>query len=258
MIWTPEKLSEEGRSPHARGRREWPRPRRERRVDLVGPASGAYRIQVRAARSDGAESPAAVVAFTVATPLWRRWWFGASLLALLAAAAAGMQRVRVARLLALARMSVRIAADLHDELGLSPTRISVLSALAGRRVVDADASGRLEEIGATARELVNAASDIVRALDPRHDDLASLLSRLRRFAADVFAERGTEWRFACAETGQLPLAPEQRRHIDLILKEAVNNPLAPVARRLTPMAGKPDQVAGKGCSGVRKGEKRRP
>jgi len=67
-------------------------------------------------------------------------------------------------------------------------------------------------------------SDIVWSIDPRKDDLNNVASRIRQFASDVLEARGIEWEFkASEEMGNIKLPPEQRRHLYLIFKEAINN-----------------------------------
>ncbi len=202
---------------------EWDRPSRERRVHLVGLGPGDYLFRVRALRGDGVSSEPIAVAFTVLPPFWRRGWFvGATMVALLGTVV-GATRLRLRRLAALQRVRERISADLHDELGLSLSRIAMLSEVARRRA-GAAAEEELVAIGDSARELIDATSDMAWALDPRRDDLGSLMARLRRLASDVFEGAGVSWSFeAPEECDQLPIRAEVRRHLLLILKEALHN-----------------------------------
>ena len=67
-------------------------------------------------------------------------------------------------------------------------------------------------------------SDIVWSIDPRKDDLNNVAARIRQFASDVLEARGIEWEFkASEEMKNIKLAAEQRRHLYLIFKEAINN-----------------------------------
>jgi signal transduction histidine kinase len=120
-------------------------------------------------------------------------------------------------------MRKRIAADLHDDLGASLTRIAILSEVAARRAGETgDVHARLLEIAGSAREAVDAASDIVWSTDPDRDELEALIARLHRFAADVLEGAGITCQFE-AETARIHLDPEQRRNLFLVLKEAVHN-----------------------------------
>jgi len=206
-----------------RGGGEWDPPSRERRVHLVGLGPGSYVLRVRALRGDGVASEPIAVGFTVLPPFWRRAWFLGTLAALVLGGAVVAVRLRLRRLAAMQRVRERISADLHDELGLSLSRIAMLSEVARRRAGPA-AESELAEIGDSARELIDATSDMAWALDPRRDDLGSLLARLRRLASDVFEGAGIAWSFEAPEhCDRLPLSAEVRRHLFLILKEALQN-----------------------------------
>jgi ligand-binding sensor domain-containing protein len=202
----------------------WSTPASERRLHLAGLGPGSYRLRVRAVRSDGVTSDSATVAFSIPPPVWRRWWFLGLLTLAVVGGVLAVHRARVRRLTELQRVRSRIASDLHDELGLSLSRIAILSEVASRKVDNGEARTELADIGTTARDLVAASSDMAWSLDPRRDDLPSLLARLRRLAEDVFSGAGVRWSFVAPRTMErLPLGAEQRRHIYLVLKEAIHN-----------------------------------
>jgi signal transduction histidine kinase/ligand-binding sensor domain-containing protein len=207
------------------GEGEWGPPIRERRAHLVGLVPGRYRFRVRALRADGLVSAPVEIAFTVTPPLWQRPWVIGLLVLLTVAIAAASVRLRLRRLAALQRVRERISTDLHDELGLSLSRISMLAEVARRRRgVGRESDAEFLEIGESARELIRATSDMAWALDPRRDDLGSLLARLRRLGSDIFEGGGVRWRLVAPEgCERLPLGAEARRHLFLILKEAVQN-----------------------------------
>jgi signal transduction histidine kinase len=67
-------------------------------------------------------------------------------------------------------------------------------------------------------------SDIVWSIDPRRDDLRSVVQRVRQFASDVLEAQDIEWELRVPEElNRVRLGPEQRRHLYLIFKEAINN-----------------------------------
>jgi len=204
---------------------EWSAPSPERAIHYAHLAAGDYQFQVRAVAADGRVSEPAGFAFSVVRPFWQRPWF-----VLLAAGAAFAAialgwRLRLGRLLEAERVRTRIALDLHDDVGSSLSRIAILSEVAALQSAEGrDVAIRLAEISETAREVIGTASDLVWSTDPRRDDLGSLLSRLRTFASGLFDHRQILWQFEVPEDAEeIKLAPEQRRHLYLILKEALHN-----------------------------------
>jgi ligand-binding sensor domain-containing protein/two-component sensor histidine kinase len=192
-------------------------------------APGGYRFEARAVGRDGLVSTRpAVVTFTIPPPIWQRLWFQIAAGLIVIGAAWLAYRSRMNRVLALARVRARIATDLHDDLGARLSRISILAEVASRRVTtDAASAARLlDEVGDTARSLIETAADLTWAVDPRQDDLASLAARVRRFAADMLDAREIGWTFDAPDESSatvIRLSAEHRRHVLLVFQEAINN-----------------------------------
>jgi ligand-binding sensor domain-containing protein/two-component sensor histidine kinase len=206
---------------------DWNAPTEQRTVNYSNLAPGSYRYFVRAVNADGVTSrrPASV-SFRVLSPVWRRWWFLTIAAILIGLAIYAADRYRVARLLDLERVRTRIATDLHDDIGASLSRMAVLSEVVKRQteVDHRESADMLTEIADSARGLVDSMSDIVWSIDPRKDDLKNVVLRIRQFASDVLEARAIDWEFkAPEEIANVKLAPEQRRHLFLIFKEAINN-----------------------------------
>ena len=127
---------------------------------------------------------------------WQTWWFriGVGGLAIAAASLAGIgvARVRLQRRIedaerqqAVEHERARIARDIHDDLGASLTRLTLLSQTA----MTENAAGRstapeLDAIYNTASELTRSMDEIVWAVNPRHDSLDSLANFLGKFAQE--------------------------------------------------------------------------
>lgn len=150
-------------------------------------------------------------------------WLLALAAAVLAAGALAAARARAARDLALERMRARIAADLHDDIGSNLSRISILSEVARRKSPGGEADALLAEIAETARALVGSMSDAVWSIDPAQDDLGNVVARMRSFATDVLDGKGIAWTFDAPPGPDARLAPETRRELFLVFKEAVTN-----------------------------------
>jgi signal transduction histidine kinase len=149
--------------------------------------------------------------------------FLAAAAAILAAGAFVAFRMRAHRDLALERMRSRIAADLHDDIGSSLSRISILSEVARRKVPPGEADALLGEIAEMSRALVGSMSDAVWSIDPAQDDLAHVVARMRKFATDVLDGTGIAWSFDAPEDRRVRVEPETRRELFLVFKEAVTN-----------------------------------
>jgi signal transduction histidine kinase len=166
------------------------------------------------------------MAFVIPPPVWQRWWFLALAAALAAAGIYEIYRARLQRLLAIERVRTRIATDLHDDLGASLSRVSILSEVIKQRLdpVDDVSASLLGEIADSSRGLVGSLRDTVWAIDARHDTLGDLAARVRQLASTVFDARGIAWRLdIAADAARLALDSEQRRHLLLFFKEAVHN-----------------------------------
>jgi len=207
--------------------RDWSPPSDQRVINYENLAPGSYRFEVRAVTAAGVSSAhPAVVAFTIPPPIWRRWWFVTLALCIVGLLTYTAHHYRLARLLELERVRTRIATDLHDDIGSSLSRMAILSEVVKQRTDDkpTDSVKLLNDIAESARKAVDSMSDIVWAIDPRRDDLGNVVFRVRQFASDLLTAKGIAWQFqAPAEFEKVKLNPEQRRHIFLIFKEAINN-----------------------------------
>jgi ligand-binding sensor domain-containing protein/two-component sensor histidine kinase len=206
---------------------DWSLPTEERAVNYARLAPGTYRFFVRAVNADGVVSATpASISFRVLPPIWQRWWFVLLSTLLLSGLIYVGYKFQVKRLLEIERVRVRIATDLHDDIGSSLSRMAILSEVVKQdsSVIHRESLERLTNIAETSRSLVDTMSDIVWSIDPRRDDVQSVVLRVRQFASDIFEPRGIRWEFhSPPELSRVKLSPEQRRHLFLIFKEALTN-----------------------------------
>ena len=169
---------------------------------------------------------------------WQTWWFNtlAAVAVLLAVSATvrlvekrkfQMRLQRAEQESALERERSRIAQDLHDELGSSLTRISLLSELVR---TDKDNPAQVElhagKLSLSASQTVRALEEIVWAVRPGSDTLQSLADYITHFAGELFEGGATRCRLDVP--GELPartLPPDVRHNIFLIVKETLTNTL---------------------------------
>jgi signal transduction histidine kinase len=128
---------------------------------------------------------------------------------------------------ALERERGRIAQDLHDDLGSSLTRISLLSGLLR---ADKDNPDQVEahaiRLSQSADQTVRALEEIVWAVRPGSDSLQSLVDYITHFASELFEGTPTRCRLDLPrDLPVLSLPPDFRHNIFLIVKEALTNTL---------------------------------
>ena len=200
---------------------------------------GHYRFHVAVRNAGGNWQEASdVFAFVVPTPFYLQKW--AIFLFVLAAVTlvAGIVRlvshrrlrsklVRLEQQQSLERERMRIARDMHDEMGSKLTKISFLSEHAQ---VDAAAIGplgdKIESIAQTSRELLQTMDEIVWVVNPRNDTLENLVVYLSHYAVEYFQNTTVECELSLPkEIPICPLSSELRHNLFLAFEEALNNVL---------------------------------
>jgi ligand-binding sensor domain-containing protein/signal transduction histidine kinase len=200
---------------------------------------GNYRFRVIACNSGGTWNEAGASLLLVVLPhFWQAWWFiGLVALGLLASVGGTVRLVerrkhqrRLKRLeqeRALEHERARIAQDLHDDLGSSLTRISLLSDLArADKDNPAQVEAHAQKISQSAGQTVRALEEIVWALRPGSDSLQSLVEYIAHFANELFEGDTARCRLDLPpDLPARPLPPEMRHNIFLVVKEALTNAL---------------------------------
>lgn len=190
-------------------------------ISLIEPSPGAYTIHLRT-RSLGVENKLNEVTVIKQPHFSQTWWFRA----LLACCAVGIvmlwYRSRIAKIRREQDIRNRIAADLHDEVGSSLTRIFFqANALAG----DPERQPRqLELIADTSKQALLTMSDMVWSIDSRFDTMKDLVIRMKDYVYRLREELDFSYRIeegAEVESGKVSQAV--RQNLFLIFKEALIN-----------------------------------
>jgi signal transduction histidine kinase/ligand-binding sensor domain-containing protein len=199
--------------------------------------AGDYRFEVTVCSGDGIwNETGARLAFSVAPFFWQTWWFRLAALAAFTLGAVGIGRYLSFRRLrlrlreleqktALDRERARIARDIHDDLGGSLTHTTLLVSLSQKNRGDAEKVGSyLKQVSANVREVVESLDEIVWAVNPGNDVLPHLVDYLGQFAADFLRAADLRCRIDFPENPPpLPVAPDVRHNLFLVVKETLNN-----------------------------------
>ena len=150
--------------------------RREAHYSYLRP--GKYNFHVLACNNDGIwNENGASLAMIVLPYFWQTWWFrllaGALLLLLFVAA----YEIRLAAERRLTRLRLRIARDLHDEVGSNLGSIALLGEVLLKQ--PASEAGEVPEIRRIALQTIESLRDIVWFLYPGGDNIHRLALRMK-------------------------------------------------------------------------------
>ncbi len=135
-----------------------------------------------------------------------------------------IHRYRLRRLLEIEKLRVRIASDLHDDIGSALTRISVHSEIIQNSGEKKTVKNSSKKIGSMSREIITTMSDIVWSIDARNDLIKNIIDRMKDFSTGLLVEKDIQLKFSYNGLDlnkKLPI--HIRQNLFLIFKEAINN-----------------------------------
>lgn len=185
---------------------------------------GKYEFQVQGSNNHGIWSDVLSYGPIRIKPVW--WdstWFRVLAFSLILGLGIGFHRYRVSQLLRMERMRIRIAGDLHDDLGGKLSSIAVLSDIVQNRDnLPPSDKNRLEKVSNTARLMVREVRDIIWFIKPEHDNMEDMVMKMQNIADALLGN--IEYSFEVS-TGVMDemLNMDIRRHFLLCYKEILNN-----------------------------------
>jgi signal transduction histidine kinase len=180
---------------------------------------GQYQFQVRAANNDGVwNDEGASVTFELRPHYWQQWWFRTMIVAAIIGLVWLAYYLRMARLRELERLRLRIARDLHDDVGASLASLALIAEAMEKQPEFGDPA----DLKHIALQTIDALRDIVWFIDPARDSVGDLATRMRDTAPLLLL--GIKYNFeAIIPNPDLNLPPAFRRNVFPIFKEALHN-----------------------------------
>lgn len=129
------------------------------------------------------------------------------------------------RQLMLERERARISQDMHDDIGAGLTKIAMISEARFKgpdHFPEVDV--RMTKLSSTAREMISRLNVIVWALNPKYDNLDSLVSYIRRYFGEYLDNFGISFNMEePVVIPELTITPDYRRNAFYAIQEAMHN-----------------------------------
>ena len=172
----------------------------------------------------------------VPQPLWKTPWFWSVAVVSFAAMLIGLSRyfvwhrmrremIRLKQQRALEQERLRIAHDIHDDLGARITQISLLSAMSQKNDAFPDkARSDFYKVSQMSRELVSALYETVWAVNPENDNLEALGNYVCQMVKQLCEQTSLRCRFHVHDLPhEVQVSSQIRHNISMAIKEAVHN-----------------------------------
>jgi ligand-binding sensor domain-containing protein/signal transduction histidine kinase len=207
-----------------------------RRASYPRLAPGQYEFRCTARNRSGEWSERVVsMPFEVTPTYWQTAWFRGACLLFFGSLVAVVVRYRYVQKMrhkvrkleqarAVEQERMRIARDIHDDLGARLTQMAFLTELAAGEVGEGKTGERLIRLADSSREAIRSLDEIVWAVNPRKDSLPSFVDYLSHLANEFFRESPIRFRQELPLLiPDVPLPTDLRHHLFLACKEALTN-----------------------------------
>lgn len=195
-------------------------------IAFVEMPPGDYRLELAARLPDGQQAGSILqVPLVVKPAFYQTIWFKVLVSLIVAAAIWGVFRYREHVLRKEKKMRIKIASDLHDEVGSSLTRIYFQAdSLSSDHLPATNGGKQLQQIANTSKQALLTMSDMVWSIDSRFDTVEDLVIRMKDYVYKLREELDIAHRFVVqGDYESRALSQIVRQNLFLIFKEALTN-----------------------------------
>lgn len=188
--------------------------------------TGKYTFQVIAANNDGLWNEVGdQIQIRILPPYWETWWFRSLIILLGLTIIYSIYTYRIRRLLQIERMKLRIASDLHDEVGSGLSGIALTSDVLEQQIEEGEIKPHLaSRITQNARHLASTLDDIVWLINPEKETVDDFIIKIKAIAQELLPHIDVLFKEDISEAFKKKiLRSELKRNLLLFVKEALNN-----------------------------------
>lgn len=202
---------------------EWEQLELGQFISLIEPSPDDYRFRLETL-STAVTGSKKTFTVTKLPHFYETWWFNTLVLLAVAGAIGLFFKSRERILQKEKKMRIKIASDLHDEVGSSLTRIYFQAdMLAAKHRVLADGK-QLRQIADTSKQALLTMSDMVWSIDSRFDTVKDLVIRMKDYLYKLREELEVVYRFDVQGDQSAHVVSQIiRQNLFLIFKEGLTN-----------------------------------
>lgn len=194
-------------------------------VSFNGLSPGNYVLKIKGHVSKGSASVnEIVVAIVVKQVFYKTAWFIALVILAAIAIVFLVVRYRIRQVKKIQYLRTRIASDLHDEVGSSLVRITVLADAVKREHAKENTGEQLSAIAGISRGAVSTMKDVIWSIDSRNDTMGGMIQYMQEHLHNMLIPANID--FELTHSGldeQEKLDMNFRQNVYLTFKEAINN-----------------------------------
>jgi len=195
-------------------------------LNIGGLPYGQFTLEVKAINVRGAFSSNTLLYYLKITqPFYKTWWFFGLILLSIALIFYVAYLIKSQNFKNVLHLRMKIASNLHDEVGSLLTRITMFSDnLRYSKNNEEQRNVKLEKIAELSRNAVASMSDVLWTIDSRNDFAGNLVDRMREHAEEMLFPLGIDVNFVLSVADlKKHIGSDTRGEIYLIFKEAINN-----------------------------------
>ncbi len=201
----------------------WQPNGQNRKIQFDYLPSGSYRLLVKGTSAQGIATDNLVINLVVKEFFYKTWWFISLCFLTLLGVGYAFYRNRLAHVIKMERLRVRLSSDLHDDVG------SLLSGVAYQMelleyTVDDRHKSLVQKIASSSRRAMSQMRDVVWAIDSRNGTCQNLVDRMKEFAEEQLDPLNIQHSFRISALPLKKQLPAEVRHSMLhIFKEFISN-----------------------------------
>lgn len=215
----------------------WGTPSSETTVDYRNLNPGSYTFEVRALGTSQVWTNPVSLKLAIIPAWWQTWWFRTSILLLVIGLSVNITRslyrirLRQQRLILEKERAVqlerqRISAEMHDDIGAGLSGVKLLTELTRRKLKEGDVLYEVDRIHESVGDLSARMKEVIWSLNTKNDSLTSLIGFLQNQSRMQFEHYPGNFEVLIEDPiPDLQISGDKRRHIYLLVKEALHNAL---------------------------------